>query len=70
MTHSNGQSSLDQKLEILTEQVGQFTESLTDLEILVERVAATTEKQVAVAEPQASSIDRLTEIVKTLIQNR
>lgn len=65
MTHtSNG----NDKLDILIDQVGRLTEGLTEIKGLVERVAATTERQATVAEQQSASVDRLTQIVEVLVQ--
>jgi hypothetical protein len=47
MTHTSDDND---KLDILIDQVGRLTEGLTEIKGLVERVAATTERQAAVAE--------------------
>lgn len=54
---------IDEKLEILIDQVGRLTEGLVDIKLTVER-------QAVVAERQAETVDRLVKIVDTLLQQR
>ncbi len=68
-----GRAGIDEKLEILIDQVGHLTEGLVDLKLTVERQAETVdrlltggltdikvtiERQVVVAEWQAETMDR------------
>jgi methyl-accepting chemotaxis protein len=59
-------SEQPEKIDILIEQVGRMTEGITEVRLLVERVAQTvervaqtTEQQAVVAAQQAESITRL-----------
>jgi methyl-accepting chemotaxis protein len=74
---------MDEKLEILIDQVGHLTEGLVDLKLTVERQAetvdrlltegladikATIERQVVVAERQAETMERQVETVDRLVK--
>ncbi len=80
-----GRAGIDEKLEILIEQVGHLTEGLVDLKLTAERQAETVdrllsegltdikvtiERQVVVAEQQAETVDLLVKIVDNLLQQR
>jgi methyl-accepting chemotaxis protein len=67
----------DQKLEIVTDQVGRLTEGLTELKLLIQQQAETARQQAEsidrlsrIAERQAETADRLATTVDRLIQER
>ncbi|MGJ3253205.1 MAG: hypothetical protein ACFE0J_19050 [Elainellaceae cyanobacterium] len=62
MTQSSN-SQIDDKLDILIDQVGRLTEGLTEIKRLVQR-------QAEISERQAETADRLVRIVETLIQRQ
>ncbi|SRR5579883_2899576 len=55
---SNEPSHSPDKLDILIDQVGHFTEGLTELRILVQAQAATAQKQLEAIDKQSAAIDK------------
>jgi methyl-accepting chemotaxis protein len=60
---TSGQSNID----ILIEQVGRMTEGITEVRLMVERVAQTTEQQAIVAAQQAESVRQQAKSANKLI---
>ncbi|NEQ96184.1 MAG: hypothetical protein F6K30_05600 [Cyanothece sp. SIO2G6] len=70
-------STVDEKLEILTDQVGRLTEGLMEIKLLIRDQTHALERQVLVAEQQGETIKqqseaviRLTQLVETLVQRQ
>lgn len=61
---------IDEKLEILIDQVGRLTAGLVDIKLTVERQAVVAERQAETVDRQAETVDRLVKIVDTLLQQR
>ncbi|MBD2034389.1 hypothetical protein H6F76_04990 [Leptolyngbya sp. FACHB-321] len=55
---SNGNPNAPDKLDILIDQVGHFTEGLTELRILVQAQAETAQKQLEAIDKQSAAIDK------------
>ncbi|UBF26735.1 hypothetical protein K9N68_01660 [Kovacikia minuta CCNUW1] len=67
----------EEKLEIVTDQVGRLTEGLTEIKLLIQQQAKTTRQQAQnidrlsrIVERQAETADRLAIAVDRLIQDR
>jgi len=61
---SNTQPPSTDKLNILIDQVGHFTEGLTELRILVQAQAETAQKQLEAIDKQGERIDQLAKTVQ------
>ena len=55
---SNGNPSAPDKIDILIDQVGHFTEGLTELKLLVHEQAETTKQQAEIAKQQLAAIEK------------
>lgn len=58
----------NQKLDQLIDQVGRFTEGMTEFRIRLERLEAIVSEQAETSKRQERNIDRLVGIVEALIQ--
>jgi len=65
--HRQALIQTNENINALTAQIGTLSESITRLEIQVERIANTTEAQTATAQSQAESVNCLTRLVEQLV---
>ncbi|XHX77030.1 MAG: hypothetical protein RBJ76_21715 [Stenomitos frigidus ULC029] len=63
---NNENSNSPDKLDLLIDQVGHFTEGLTELRILVQAQAETAQKQLEAIDKQAVAIDKQSERIDKL----
>ena len=62
-----GFSQQNHKLDILIDQVGHFTEGLTELKVLVQEQSETAKQQAAIAKQQADTVRSLADSVASLL---
>ncbi len=67
MAIGNGEGQ--SKIDIFIEQVGNLTEGLTELKLLIHEQAEAAKQQAEVAKQQADSIQQQTEIVKQQVES-
>jgi methyl-accepting chemotaxis protein len=61
---SNGTPNTPDKIDILIDQVGHFTEGLTELKLLVQAQAETAQKQLEAIDKQGERLDQLAKTVQ------